>query len=76
MTDYVEIKNTEFIRDMNSKAVINTDVDGLRRYHQERKRLLEQKKLQRTSEEKIEKLEKDIEEIKSLLYKILSKEDN
>lgn len=76
MTDFVEIKNTEFIRDMNSKAVINTDVDGLRRYQQERKKILEQKKHLKSSEQRIDKLEKDIDEIKNLLYKILSKEDN
>jgi len=43
VTTFVKIENTEYVRDMSTQAVLNTDRDGLQQFQNTRKRLLAQK---------------------------------
>lgn len=70
---YVKIENNEdLVRDKNSNAVLNVDNDALNTYRAQRAR---QKEIN-GSLGKIKELESDVAEIKSLLYKLLDREDN
>ena len=59
----------ELSRDPRSNAILNTDIEALNKYKQERD---EKMKLARV-EERQEKLEADISEIKNLLKELLGK---
>jgi len=52
----------KFVRDDRSRAIINTDVDGLIRY-----------KAKKQNAQRIDKLEEEMSEIKQLLLSINSK---
>lgn len=67
---FVEIKNKEnLIRELGSKALLNTNSDEINRYHQQRK-LLEKN---RNISEKMETLENRMDKIEDLLEKILDR---
>lgn len=70
---YVKVEDNENLRrDKNTNAVLNVDNSGLVAYRKQR----EQLKKMKHSASKIEKLESDVQEIKSLLLKLLDREDN
>lgn len=58
----IQIENSSLIRDLNSKAVLSTDKTAFDKY-------LKQKE----EKERINRLERDVNEIKSMLELILSK---
>lgn len=58
----IQIENSTLVRDLNSKAVLNTDKTAFNKY-------LRQKK----DKERLNKLETDVNQIKSMLELILSK---
>lgn len=58
----IQIENSSLIRDLNSKAVLSTDRTAFDKY-------LKQKE----EKERINRLERDVNEIKSMLELILSK---
>ena len=63
----------KFVRDTLSKAVLNTDTNGLEAYKMARdKRMQEQSTLQNCVED-ISSLKDDMQEIKNLLLKISEK---
>lgn len=66
-TGSVDVNGTSFSRDLNSKAIIEQDKKKMLEYKNKRTIL----KKQHTTEEKINKLEQDLDEIKSLLRKVL-----
>lgn len=69
----VKIKdNEDLMRDTKSSAVLNVDTQSLKEYKARRAR---QKEIDR-SLDRVDKLESDISEIKSLLVKILDREEN
>ena len=57
MTNFVKIENTEYVRDMSTQAVLNTDRDGLQQFQNTRKRLLAQKNEQQDTRTRLQKLE-------------------
>ena len=69
----VPITDTLFVRDIHSKAILNTDRVGLQNYYTQRE-------LYRKQAEKIEasnrltQLEEDMSEIKTMLRELVSKE--
>lgn len=63
---YVQIEGSSQVRDLNSKALLSTDINKLNA-HKKRKELLQQ------NEERILTIETDVTEIKSLLQKLLDK---
>ena len=66
----VQITDTAFVRDIHSKAILNTDKKGLNEYLIKRD-IAKKKQMEETeSKKRLEKLEKDIQEIKELLLKM------
>ncbi len=64
---HVKIENSNgTIRDLNSKALLSTDINKLNA-HKKRKELMQK------NEDRIESIETDVTEIKSLLKQLLEK---
>ena len=76
MTKFVKIENTEYVRDMSTQAVLNTDRQGLQQFQNTRKRLLAQKNEQQDTRTRLQKLEEDMQEIKQLLQVIAMRGTN
>lgn len=67
--DYVKIDNKSMLRDMKSKALINTDIDRLKAYR-------DKKQTMKTMHEAIEEInntKKEVAEIKDMLKMILDR---
>jgi len=58
------------VRDSHSKAILNTDVAGLQRYLAERDIAEKQRREKQELVEKVNNLEKDMGEIKNMLYEL------
>jgi len=70
MSEYVKVKDrSDLVRDMNSKAILNKDLNALNKYREERDFKL---RLANVVEEH-NNLKKDVSEIKDLLTKILER---
>ena len=76
MTNFVKIENTEYVRDMSTQAVLNTDRQGLQQFQNTRKKLLAQKNEQQDTRTRLQKLEEDMQEIKQLLQVIAMRGTN
>lgn len=76
MTNFVKIENTEYVRDMSTQAVLNTDRQGLQQFQNTRKRLLAQKNEHQDTRTRLQKLEEDMQEIKQLLQVIAMRGTN
>ena len=72
----VQIPDTPYVRDIHSKAILNTDKKGLNEYLMKRDIARKQKSEQDHTKERIEKIENDIQEIKELLLKMSSTNGN
>ena len=70
MTTHVRIEDTALIRDIHSKAILNTDRAGLNEYLMKREIAKKQQAEQVANKDRLEKLENDMSEIKSLLRDI------
>jgi hypothetical protein len=66
----VKIPETPYIRDIHSKAILNTDRKGLNEYLMKREIAKKQQNEQNETKGRLEKLEQDIQEIKELLLKM------
>jgi len=68
---FVKVKdNHSFVRDSQSKAVLNTDVEALKEYYAKRELVKKEKQEKLETKEKLAKLEEDMQEIKRLLVDI------
>ena len=63
----VPIENTEFIRDMGNKAILNTDVAGLQRYKSSRRRLLAERQDGQETKKRLANIEKEMAALKSIV---------
>lgn len=63
------VDNEDLIRDKNSTAVLNTDLDALQSYRARRAAL-------KSGSARLDKLEKDMDEIKSMLKLLVNREEN
>lgn len=63
----VKIENTEFIRDMSNKAVLNTDAAGLSRYKEARRRALQEKKESQDTKRRLELIEIEMATLKQII---------
>jgi|OM-RGC.v1.034414805 hypothetical protein len=63
------IENKHFLRHANSKGIVNTDNDGLKKYREERDKM---KRLNSLAEQQ-DKLGQEINDIKTMLQQILQK---
>jgi hypothetical protein len=68
---YAKVKEHEnLIRDMQSKAVLNTDKEGLQDYLRKREVAKKQQEEQSETKSRLTKIEQDMSEIKNLLQNI------
>jgi hypothetical protein len=68
---YAKVKDhNHLVRDMNSKAVLNTDRDGLNDYMMKREIAKKQKEEQSETKIRLAQLEQDMSEIKNMLIEI------
>ena len=67
---YVEITDTSYIRDVNSKAILNTDKKGLNEYLMKKEIAKKKKNEEDEIKNRLSKLEQDIQQIKDLLLKM------
>ena len=71
---FAKVKDHDnLVRDMNSKAVLNTDRAGLQEYYQKRDVAKKEQSEKIETKQRIENIEKDMSEIKELLYEIAKK---
>jgi hypothetical protein len=70
MTDHVQIENSKLVRDLHSKAILNTDRVGLEDYMMKRELAKKQQAEKEETKERLVKLENDMTEIKNLLHEI------
>ena len=70
MTDHVQIENSKLVRDLHSKAILNTDMIGLEDYMMKRELAKKQLAEKEETKERLVKLENDMTEIKNLLHEI------
>jgi hypothetical protein len=66
----VQIKDTRFIRDIHSKAVLNTDRTGLDEYIMKKELARKSQQEQSETRQKLTQLENDMAEIKKMLQDI------
>ena len=66
----VKIPDTTFVRDIHSKAILNTDRKGLNDYLMKREIAKKQQSEKFETKERLDKLEQDMQEIKELLLKM------
>jgi len=70
MTQKVEIPQTKLVRDIHSKALLNTDKNGRDEYYMKRELAKKQQVSEMETKDRLAKLENDITEIKILLQDI------
>lgn len=71
---FAKVKDHDnLIRDMNSKAVLNTDKAGLQEYYQKREAAKKDQSERVETKQRLDKIEQDMSEIKELLYEIAKK---
>ena len=70
MGSRVQIENSRLVRDLHSKALLNTDKVGLDDYLMKRELAKRQQVEQQDTKERLVKLENDMTEIKNLLLEI------
>jgi len=72
MTTHVRINDTALIRDIHSKAILNTDKAGLNDYLMRREIAKKQQAEQVQNKDRLTKLEEDMSEIKNLLVQLVN----
>lgn len=71
---YVQIKeNKDLIRDTESGALLNTNRNELEAYYAERDIKIKELQEKQALENKVDKLEQDISDIKSLLQQLVTR---
>lgn len=68
MINTVQIDNNpDLVRDMNSKAVISTDVTGLHRYNEQRRKALSQKQEFQETKQRLATIETEMANLKRIV---------
>lgn len=67
----VKIKDSSFVRDMSSNAVLNVNKAELNEFNEKRKRILAQKQQTEQMNVRLSNLENDVGEIKNLLKELI-----
>jgi len=71
---FVQIKTDENLyRDIKSGAILNTNKEEFENYYAERDRLIKEMQEKQALENKVNKLEDDISEIKNLLQQLVTR---
>lgn len=71
---FVKIKEKQnYVRDTHSRALLNTDHEELKTYYAERDKKIKELQEKKALEEKVNKLEEDMSEIKDLLRQLVTR---
>lgn len=70
MNHTVPITNSEFVRDMNSKAVVSTDVAGLTRYKESRRKALLSRQDTQETKKRLKEIEDEMVTLKTLVVEL------
>lgn len=71
MPKYVPVKGTKLVRDTTTGAILNTDINEYNEYKL-KKKIRDQENLEKIKlNNRVEKLESDISEIKNLLLELI-----
>ena len=76
MADLVQIPETTLVRDIHSKALLNTDRAGLNDYYMKREIAKRQNSAQVETKQRLDTIESEMQEIKSLLRDLLQVRGN
>lgn len=68
----VTIPDTSFVRDINSKAILNTDRRGLEEYLMKKEIAKKQNQESQETKQRLNRIEEDMSEIKKLLIELNS----
>lgn len=68
----VKITNSEFVRDMDTRAVLNTDTQGLSRYKANRRNMIRQNLESIDTKERLQSIERDMEALRTMLSELVS----
>ena len=72
MGQHVRIEDTALIRDIHSKAILNTDKAGLNDYLMKREIAKKQQDEQIQTKDRLDKIENDMSDIKNLLVQLVN----
>jgi hypothetical protein len=71
---YVPIKdNRNLLRDTSNMAILNTDMEELKSYYAQRDQKIQELEEKHMMEQKVNKLEQDITDIKDMLRQLVDK---
>ena len=71
---FAKVKDHEnLVRDMNSKAILNTDKLALQEYYQKRELVKKELSEKTESKQRLDKIENEMSEIKDLLRELIGK---
>jgi hypothetical protein len=70
----VQIEDASYVRDIHSKAILNTDRVGLQNYYVQRDLYKKEQDDKIQASNRLTKLEEDMSEIKTMLRHLVSKE--
>lgn len=71
---FVKVKDHEnLVRDMNSKAILNTDKLALQDYYQKRELAKKELSEKTESKQRLDKIENEMSEIKDLLRELIGR---
>ncbi len=71
----VQVENTSFVRDIISKAILNTDRVGLHKYLVQKELHKKEQNEKQQASNRLTKLEEDMSDIKTMLRQLASKEN-
>ena len=71
----VQVNDSTFVRDTHSKAILNTDINGLNEYRMKREIAKRQQEEKQQDKQRLDNLEQDMQEIKQLLLQIAANQD-
>ena len=71
---FAKVKDHDnLVRDMNSKAILNTDKLALQEYYQKRELIKKELSEKTESKQRLDKIENEMSEIKDLLRELIGK---
>jgi|GEM_PF-2896731 len=71
----VKITNTEFVRDMNTQAILNTDIAARQQFEQTRKRIKAERVDRTETKERLRQLEQSMHELKTMIAELCALKD-
>ena len=72
MNQHVRIQDSALVRDIHSKAILNTDKAGLNDYLMKREIAKRQQAERVQTKDRLDKIENDMSEIKNLLVQLVN----